>query len=120
MGVVGSRARRVLHVGVLQPYVSIAKRIDACSSHAFAFHLSAQITDQAFLLRRGGRHFRDPQQIDLELRADVGDIEDPFRVADRIEQLLARACVVAADRSHGCPVDAFRQHTLRSVGALCA
>ena len=103
-------------------YVGNAQRIDAIGPDRFALHLPPQIADQALpcLLAAAGDVFEIRSRSTLSCAATSATARIHSELADRVEQLLARARMVAGDRGHCGPVDALGHHALRSVGALLA
>ena len=53
----------------------------------------------------GPRRHRNAREIFLQLRGDVGDLQDPWRRARLLQHLAARARVVARDRAQRRPID---------------
>ena len=79
VGIVGARARCILGVRALQPDVRGAQRILPCGTRIFCLHSALDVLDRLLGARHliDGRQHIDLRQIDLELRADVRDGENP-------------------------------------------
>ena len=123
--VVRARARRVLRVGALQTQIGRAQCVDAFGAQLLVGHTALRISDEIHWAQRvhcrpvGRPHrrcHRNARQVDLQLRGDVGNLQDPGRRARGVEHGLARARMVARNRTHRGPVDARRRDALAGVG----
>jgi hypothetical protein len=106
--IVRSGARRIVGIGALQSDVSRAQRIQAPRVHGLALDATLGVFQHVGGTLRGfgPRRHRNAREIFLQLRGDVGDLQDPWRRACLLQHLAARARVVACDRAQRRPIDA--------------